>query len=306
MTLRQIEYLLAVANAGSFTAAAKELYVSQPSLSQQIRALEEEVGGELVERGPAGVRLTPAGKAFANEAKCATRAAERAAVQARQALARTPRVLSVVTIRSLTTTGLPGCISHWHKHHRDIVVKLREVDHRRLVRAALETGAGDVGLAPRLPDWKGATKSLGWEELVVVVPPQHPAAGAKDPLMIDDLRDSEWILLDEGQGLREHADTLIRDAGFTPRVAARTTQVEAAVQLARAGVGVCLVPLGSVSKPQGVAAHVRHLQPAPWCELAAHVIPRTFEPPASELVEVMADAGWANEPPQGARVMSGG
>jgi len=71
MTLRQLEYILAVARAGSFTRAAQDLHVAQPSLSQQIRALESEVGGPLLERPPGPVRLTPAGRALAAEGRTA-------------------------------------------------------------------------------------------------------------------------------------------------------------------------------------------------------------------------------------------
>src|SRR5215216_2386599 len=69
MTLRQLSYVLAVADAGSFTEAARRLHVAQPSLSQQIRALEEELGGRLLERPPRPVRLTAAGRAFVAEAR---------------------------------------------------------------------------------------------------------------------------------------------------------------------------------------------------------------------------------------------
>src|SRR5215216_4431804 len=72
MTLRQLSYVLAVADAGSFTEAARRLHVAQPSLSQQIRALEEELGGRLLERPPRPVRLTAAGRAFVAEASTAS------------------------------------------------------------------------------------------------------------------------------------------------------------------------------------------------------------------------------------------
>src|SRR5258707_14218781 len=86
MNLRQLHYLLAIADEGSFTRAAERLLVAQPSLSQQIKSLEQELGGPLLERLPKGVRLTSAGKAFAPEARAAVTHAERARRNARTAL----------------------------------------------------------------------------------------------------------------------------------------------------------------------------------------------------------------------------
>src|SRR3989442_6763914 len=86
MNLRQLQYLLAIADEGSFTRAAEQLLVAQPSLSQQIKRLEQELGGPLLERLPTGVRLTAAGKAFLPEARAAVTHAERATRNARSAL----------------------------------------------------------------------------------------------------------------------------------------------------------------------------------------------------------------------------
>src|SRR5882672_222310 len=83
MNLRQLRYFTAIADERSFTRAAEQLLVAQPSLSQQIKSLEAELGGQLLERLPTGVRLTAAGQAFLPEARAAVRHADRAAQQAR-------------------------------------------------------------------------------------------------------------------------------------------------------------------------------------------------------------------------------
>jgi DNA-binding transcriptional LysR family regulator len=87
LNLRQLHYFLAVADEGSFTHAAERLLVAQPSLSQQIKSLEKELGGPLLERLPKGVRLTAAGKAFIAEARATVTHAASAARNARSALA---------------------------------------------------------------------------------------------------------------------------------------------------------------------------------------------------------------------------
>ena len=86
MNLRQLQYWVAVVDTASFTKTAQQLHVSQPGLSQQIQALEAELGGRLIERLPHGIRLTPAGRAFLPEARATVLAAERAQRAARGAL----------------------------------------------------------------------------------------------------------------------------------------------------------------------------------------------------------------------------
>jgi DNA-binding transcriptional LysR family regulator len=86
VNLRQLRYFVTIVDEGSVTRAAERLYVAQPSVSQQIKALEAELGGPLLERIPSGVRLTEAGKAFLGDARAALRYSDRAADSARSVL----------------------------------------------------------------------------------------------------------------------------------------------------------------------------------------------------------------------------
>src|SRR5437764_8083327 len=98
MNLRQLEYFMTIAEEGSITRAAERLFVSQPSLSQQVLALEQELGGELLERLPRGVRLTAAGQELLPEARATIRHARRARRSARMALELEAGHLEVATI----------------------------------------------------------------------------------------------------------------------------------------------------------------------------------------------------------------
>src|SRR5512140_3175226 len=100
MNLRQLEYFAAVSEAGSITRAAERLFVSQPSLSQQISALEQELGGALLERLPRGVRLTAAGQRLLPEAHATLRHARRARRAVRMAFELEAGQLEVATITS--------------------------------------------------------------------------------------------------------------------------------------------------------------------------------------------------------------
>src|SRR5919204_4367186 len=117
MNLRRLECFLAVVDEGSFTRAARRLGVSQPSLSQQVRALEAELGGALIERLSRGIRLTAAGKAFLPEARASLRAADRAAGAARMALGLEMGELEVALLLSMAVGILPPAITRWHARY---------------------------------------------------------------------------------------------------------------------------------------------------------------------------------------------
>src|SRR3954470_3598815 len=107
MTLRQLEYLIAVAEEASFTRAAERLYVSQPALSHQIKALERSVGGPLLERLPQSVHLTPMGRAFLPHAIASVRAAEEARRGARAVGDLEAGHLSIATLHSIALGVVP-------------------------------------------------------------------------------------------------------------------------------------------------------------------------------------------------------
>src|SRR5918992_66270 len=158
---RRIEYWLAVVEEGSFTRAALRMHVSQPSLSQQVRALEKEVGGELLERLPRSVRLTAAGKAFLPHAQIAVRAAERAQQAARSALELETGELEISTVRSIAAGILPDLVQSWRQRHPGTFVRLHEFTHRSLAEDSVRGGVGDLGIGPPPIGWTGPVRPLG-------------------------------------------------------------------------------------------------------------------------------------------------
>ena len=145
---RRIAYWLAVVEEGSFTRAALRMHVSQPSLSQQVRLLEQEVGGELLERLPRSVRLTAAGKAFLPHAQIAVRAVERAQQAARSALELETGELEISTVRSIAAGILPDLVKSWRQRHPGTFVRLHEFTHRSLAEDSVRGGVGDLGINP--------------------------------------------------------------------------------------------------------------------------------------------------------------
>lgn len=264
MRLRQLEYLVAICEHGSFSAAALRLLVAQPSLSQQIRALERELGADLLERGRHGVSLTPAGRVFLPRAQEVLAAADAARASVSDLVTGDGGELHVLTIRSVASGILPASIARWHETHPATVLRLHDYSHRRDLEEAVRQGRGDLAIGPRPPDWDGDIVSLGFEDLVVAGrgPFDEATVGASE------LEAAKWVLFEPEQGMSEVLDWVARTLDFTPSVAARVGQVAAALNLAVEGVGLAVIPANAV--PHGWRHHVRTLEPPVYREIVAY------------------------------------
>jgi len=246
VNLRQLEYFVAIVEDGSFTAAAERLLVSQPSLSQQINALERELGGRLLERLPRGVRLTAAGQSLLPEAQASILHAERARRAVRMALELEVGQLEVAVNTSAAAGILPIVLRDWQHRYPAIEVSLLEFPHRRALDEAVRDGVGDIAVGPPPEDWLGPVEHLGWEEFVLVLP-DGDLLLARPAVPLTELADRRWVHFSRNHGLSEVLDFCCALAGFTPRAAVRTSQVSAAPQFAATGLGPTLVPEHIVS-----------------------------------------------------------
>ena len=297
-TLRRMAYWLAVVEEGSFTRAAVRMHVSQPSLSQQVRLLEQEVGGELLERLPRSVRLTAAGKAFLPHAQTAVRAADRARHAARAALELETGELEISTVRSIAAGILPGLVQSWRQRRPGTFVRLHEFTHRSLAEDSVRAGVGDLGIGPPPIDWSGPVRRLGWEEFLVVTSPQDPRAARRRVRLVE-LKDSDWVMFEPGNGLHDLIVSACASAGFTPRHAVLTSQVETAARLAAAGVGPTLVPENVI--PDGLHGALLRVDPPIGRELTAFAR-EGWSPLGGAFVELMAETAWP-KPPRNALVV---
>jgi len=293
MTLRQLHYLLAIADEGSFTRAAEQWLVAQPSLSQQIKSLEKELGGPLLERLPKGVRLTAAGKAFLPEARAAVTHAERARRNARSALGLQAGELEVATVTSVAFGVLPSAFERWRERYPGMRITLREYTHRRALDDAVRVGVGDIAVGPRPPQWPGPVVELGWEEFVAVLPASDPLAKSKRPVPLEELAERDWVLFGPGHGLSELILETCARAGFTPRRTVETGQVAAAAHLAAAGLGVTIVPDNVV--PAGLHAAVRSLK-SPLVRQLVAFTRQDWSPLAAAFLEVLQAQAWRPRP----------
>jgi len=246
-TLRQLEYLVTVAELGSFTRAAAELHVSQPTLSSQIAVLEREVGGSLLDRLPRTVRLTPAGRALIPHARAALTEARRTLTAARQTVGLEGGELEVAAVHSATLGLLPAPLRRWRQTHPGVQLGLHEYRHGDELTAAMRNGEADVAIGPTPDDWSGDLLNLGDEELLIVLASDDPLAGWKGPLELTFLADRAWVHFAPEHGLAELLDKACAEAGFSPKVGLRAEQTASAPLLAAVGLGPTLVPASIIS-----------------------------------------------------------
>jgi DNA-binding transcriptional LysR family regulator len=294
MTLRQLQYLVTVVDEGSFARAAPALYVSQPTLSQQIRALEAETGGPLLERLARGVRPTPAGEALLPGARAALAAAERARRSARMVLGLEAGELEIATVGTVAVGLLPGVLRRWRTRHRGLVVRVREHRDAPTLAQAVAEGSADMGIGPRPPEWSGPLESLGWEEFVVILPPGDPLRRGDAPVELAALADREWVLFEREHALGQLVERLCAAAGFTPRAAVRSAQIAGVAALAAAGLGPAVVPTNIVTS--AVRSSVRPLDPPRARELCAFTR-SDWSPLARAFLDLIAEQPWAQREP---------
>jgi DNA-binding transcriptional LysR family regulator len=253
MELRQLEYLVAVAEEASFTRAAERVHVAQPGVSAQVRRLERELGHDLLDRSERTVRLTDVGAAVLPYARAALDAVGcvRSAVEEMTGLVRGRVAVGMVT--ACTVRGLFDLLADFHRAHPGVEVLLSEDDSLHLVDAVRQ-GRLDlalVGVADTVP--RGVeTLVVADEAVVAAVAPDHPLARAgRSSIAVAELAGYPLISLPPGTGLRACLDQACARAGFEPPVALEASSPGVVAQLAGEGLGVAIVP-ESGAAPMGL------------------------------------------------------
>ncbi len=243
MDLRHLTYFIAVAEQLSFSKAAAELHVAQPAISQQIRALESELGVQLFDRVGKRVSLTDAGRALLPHARQILAAVEEAENEVRERTSLTRGTASLGAPPTVSTHLLPDQLTRFKRLYPGLEVTLRESGTETLLHL-IEVGQLDLAIvaADRLPDIAEGAPFLE-EEYVLVVGGQHPLSrAARKSVRLADLATEAFILFPEGYRLREVTLTACRRAGFEPKVALDGGAMQSALEFVAAGLGVALVP----------------------------------------------------------------
>ncbi|MGW6919298.1 LysR family transcriptional regulator [Kitasatospora sp. NPDC054939] len=251
MQLQQLRYFLAVAETRHFTRAAEAEHVAQPSLSQQIRALERELGAELFHRTRGRIALTDAGDALLPLARriLADTESARLAVQETVQLRRGRVRLGAPP--SLCTSLVPDVLRAFRDRYPGVALAVREGGSRDLVRLLAE---GELDLALIITPRRGesapalAVTELLHEELVLVA----ATAGRRKRVRVAELKGRPLVMFREGYDLRETTIAACRAAGFEPEFAVEGGEMDAVLGFVRAGLGPAVLP-GMVAARSGLA-----------------------------------------------------
>lgn len=244
MELRHLRYFVAVAEERHFGRAAERVGIGQPPLSQQIQALERELGTQLFRRIPRNIELTDAGEVLLREARLILAQTEHAiACVGRASRGELGKLRIGLTPASSFSDFVIETMDGFRKLYPDILITLQEKDSLDLFNALIE-GEIDVAFTrPPATDERIQLDELFDEALLVAIPIGHPLA-KQTAVSIKSLEDEDFVLIPRDLAPAAH-DSLMaacEDAGFAPRIIQQAPQMATAINLVAAGIGLTVVP----------------------------------------------------------------
>lgn len=271
MNLRDLRYLVAVADHRHFGRAAEACFVSQPTLSAQIKKLERDLGVQLVERNPRQVMMTAVGEQVVERARQVLREADGIEELARGARDPESGSLRIGLFPTLAPYLLPHVVPPLGERFPDLEVLLVEAKTEEVLQQ-LRDGTLDVGiLALPIPDEGLRTVDLFTEDFLLAVPAAHRLADHDGPVPASALDGERVLLLEDGHCLRDQALDVCNRVGATERSGFRATSLETLRQMVAAGVGATLLPEMAVrppvAMPHGIRL-VRFTDPVPHRRIA--------------------------------------
>lgn len=253
MELRQLRYLCAVVDQGGFTAAAKHCAVAQPSLSQQIMNLEQELGQPLLVRHPRKVELTEAGEQVVRRARLILQEAGALRTEMEKRTGLIEGSVELGVIPTVAPYLLPEKIRAFREEHPGVRIQVRE---RRTSRVIEDLVAGrldfaivsDITPAER-QRWSLHVKELFHERMLLALPSAHPLAAKRGLIPLDQIPKQEVIVLSDGHCLGDQMLSLCRIRRSADRL--ECEQLETLLALVGAGLGIGIVPEMAVSLHRG-------------------------------------------------------
>jgi LysR family hydrogen peroxide-inducible transcriptional activator len=271
VNLRDLQYLVAVAEHRHFGKAADASFVSQPTLSTQLKKLEQELGVELIERNPRQILLTEAGEQVVERAKVILAEADDIRNIAKRAQDPESGTIRMGLFPTLAPYLLPHVVPRLHRRFPKLELLLVEEKTEALLER-LRDGRLDVAiLALPVADAQLQQEHLFDEDFVLAVPADHRLATTDGPVDVSVLAGEHVLLLEEGHCLRDQALSVCHLAGADERSGFRATSLETLRQMVAAGVGVTLLPELAVQPPVPPSDDVhlvRFSEPVPRRQLA--------------------------------------
>ena len=268
MELRHLRYFLAVAEELNFSRAAKKLHIAQPPLSQQIQQLEAEIGTQLFTRTNHRVQLTSAGSVFLPEVRAILARVEQAVEAAKRANRGEVGQISIGFVASAMYEVLPSIIRQFRMKYADVELTLMELSSTEQCQALAEKRI-DLGFL-RLPTPKeGIIYDQVYSEALVVALPESHKLASRDQLPLRELNNEGFILYpsEPESNFGSYVINSCAEAGFVPNIIQRTDEVQTAVGLVGAGVGIAVVPASTQCICREGVVYRQLIEPMPTIDL---------------------------------------
>ncbi|MBL3675435.1 LysR substrate-binding domain-containing protein [Paracoccus aerius] len=261
MRIRQLQCFVILAEELNFTRAAKRLNMSQPPLSLQIQSLERTIGTALFQRTSRKMTLTSAGQVFLSRARSILAQHDRALLEVQEVLSGQHGTLDIGATGSILRAGLAELLAQFSRQHPLISVRLHE-QAPALQVSDLLSGRMDVSFNRSVPYHSDLSCQLAWrEELVVLMPADHPLIGART-VSLDDLRHEQHVILrPDSSDFAAYILSFLTQGGARPRISQQVIDAQSIPSLVSAGFGIGLVPAG-IAATAGPLIH-RPIAPVP-------------------------------------------
>jgi LysR family transcriptional regulator, hydrogen peroxide-inducible genes activator len=250
MELHQLRYVCAIAETGSFSRAAERCQVAQPSLSQQVIKLEEDLGAKLFDRLGRSIRLTEAGRAFMPHARSILDQMEAARSSVADKNADVRGSVAVGAIPTIAPYLMPRYTAAFAKNYPDAKVRIVEETTPILVESLRDLSIDLAILALPLRHKDLELLPIRTEPLFAVLPKDHSRATAES-LALKDLRGESFVMLRDGHCFRDLSIATCTHARITPNIAFESGQFSSLFGMVAAGVGISLAPEMAIDRNAG-------------------------------------------------------
>ena len=246
MDFDQLETFLEVARLSSFSRAAERRFRTQPAISSQIRALEEEVGAKLLDRSGGRVAVTGPGKVFQKYAEDVLEQ-RRVMLVSLAEMHRVPRGELVVSANEGTCLHiLPEVFAEFKRQYPSVAVSVKRLEHNKILEAIIENSCDFGVVSMPVPDKRLTVVPIHRDELIVITPPQHPLAG-QNKASVAEVVEYPLLLPKVGR-TRDALETLFHERKLKPRISMELDSSELLKRFVAADVGIGFIPRSHVAE----------------------------------------------------------
>ncbi|MFD6064616.1 LysR family transcriptional regulator [Rhodococcus wratislaviensis] len=261
MDVRQMEYFLAVVDNGGINRAAEALHVAQPSLSQSVRKLEQELKTELFHRVGRGLVLAPAGEALVGPARQVLREMDVARAAVREVREVKRGRIDIAALSDMSTDPLSVWVARFRVNHPDVRLRVEERDDVAGVAELVKTGACELGMTMLpLPRDELASHPLVSQHFALVCPP-GTEDDLPDPAPLEMLNGIPLVIGDRHTASRDYIEEMLRRSGVEANIVVEVPQRGAVLPMVLAGAGAAIMPHRIAVEAQQRGAVVKELDP---------------------------------------------